>query len=94
MPFSVEGREIVVSWPVSFRFEAIGPGGRLAWQIFAVYVLVFVLAWTVKNLATFISNYYTRWVGAKVVSDLRDQGVRQAREPVAAVLRQDRHRAI
>ena len=73
LPFSVEGREIVVSWPVSFRFEAIGPGGRLAWQIFAVYVLVFVLAWTVKNLATFISNYYTRWVGAKVVSDLRDK---------------------
>ena len=73
LPFSVEGREIVVSWPWKFRFEAVGPGGRLAWQIFAVYVFVFIIAWTVKNLATFISNYYTHWVGAKVVADLRDK---------------------
>ncbi|MDR0931429.1 MAG: ABC transporter ATP-binding protein/permease [Victivallales bacterium] len=73
LPFAVEGRQIIVYWPHKFQFEAVGENGRIAWQIFAVYVLVFVLAWTVKNLATFISHYYTRWVGAKVVSDLRDK---------------------
>jgi len=73
LPYRVEGREIVVTWPVSFRFEAAGIDGRVAWQIFAVYVAIFVLAWAVKNLATFIGNYYTRWVGARVVADMREE---------------------
>lgn len=73
LPYRVEEHEIAVSWPVEFRFETVGPEGRPAWPIFAIYVFVLVVAWAVKNLATFISHYYTRWVGSKVVADLRDQ---------------------
>lgn len=73
LPLHVEGREISVSWPVRFSFEAVSADGRPAWQIFAIYVVAFVLAWTLKNVATYINHYCTRWVGAKVVADLRDE---------------------
>ena len=73
LPYRVEGHEIVVEWPVRFQFNVVGPNGGTAWQILAVYVLIFTLAWAVKNIATFVSNYYTRWVGSKVVADLRDR---------------------
>ena len=73
LPYRVEGHEIMVEWPVQVQFNVVGPNGGMAWQILAVYVLIFTLAWAVKNIATFISNYYTRWVGSKVVADLRDR---------------------
>ena len=73
LPYRVEGGEIQVYWPVNFSFEAVGADGRVAWQIFAIYVLIFVLAWVVKNAATYINHYCTRWVGAKVVADLREE---------------------
>ncbi len=73
LPLRVEKRTIEVTWPVRFSFEAVGPDGRVAWQVFLVYVIAFVLAWTVKNIATYINHYCTRWVGAKVVADLRDK---------------------
>ena len=73
LPLKVEGRNIVVTWPVSFTFEAVSPEGTVAWQIFALYGVLFVLAWLVKNVATYINHYYTRWVGAKVVADLREE---------------------
>ncbi len=73
LPFRVVDRRIDVSWPVHFSFEAVGANGQLAWQIFAVYVLIFVLAWLLKNVATYINHYCTRWVGAKVVADLREE---------------------
>ncbi len=77
LPYTVEGRKISVSWPVEFQFDAIGENGRPAWQIFAIYIIVLVLAWALKNIATFISNYYTRWVGSKVVADMRDEVFRK-----------------
>ena len=73
LPLRVENRTIEVTWPFEFSFEAVGADGRVAWQIFLIYVIAFVLAWTVKNAATYINHYCTRWVGAKVVADLRDE---------------------
>ncbi len=73
LPYRVDGRVITVTWPVEFSFEAADANGRVAWQIFAIYVLIFVLAWLVKNAATYINHYFTRWVGARVVADLREE---------------------
>ncbi len=74
LPYSVEGVEVKVHWPVSFSFELVDPRtGCPAWQIFAIYALVFVLAWTVKSVALYINGYCTRWVGAKVVADMREE---------------------
>ncbi|MFA7231926.1 MAG: ABC transporter ATP-binding protein, partial [Victivallaceae bacterium] len=62
-----------VEWPWSFSIPITNKAGRIAWQIFAIYVIVFVLAWTLKNIATYINHYFTRWVGAKVITDLRNE---------------------
>ncbi len=72
LPLRIEERNIVVYWPISFQFEAVSKEGTVAWQIFAVYGLLFVLAWLLKNVASYINRYYTRWVGAKVVADMRE----------------------
>ena len=74
LPYSVEGVGVVVHWPVSFRFDLVDPAtGSPAWEVFAIYALVFVLAWTIKSIAHYINGYCTRWVGARVVADLRDE---------------------
>ena len=46
---------------------------KVAWQLFGLYVTMFILAWVFKNLARYINAYCTRWVGSRVVADLRAQ---------------------
>ncbi|MDD5697081.1 MAG: ABC transporter ATP-binding protein [Victivallaceae bacterium] len=74
LPVEVKGkREVVITWPVRFAIPVCTASGRMAWQFFGLYVLAFVLGWTIKNLATYANRYYTRWVGAKVIADLRNE---------------------
>ncbi|WP_176014305.1 ABC transporter ATP-binding protein [Victivallis sp. Marseille-Q1083] len=73
LPLKVEGYSIHVTWPIEFSLPVKGADDRIAWQLFALYMVGFVLAWTLKNLATYINRYYTRWVGARVVADLRNE---------------------
>ncbi len=73
LPARLEGRTLYLEWPVQTSFELVQPDGRLAWQIFGFYMAAFVLAWVLKNLATYINRYFTRWVGNKVVADLRNE---------------------
>ncbi len=47
--------------------------GKMSWQFFTIYVIVFVFAWAMKNLFTYVNRYYTRWVGTRVVADLRNE---------------------
>ncbi|MCP3967253.1 MAG: ABC transporter ATP-binding protein [Lentisphaerae bacterium] len=74
LPITVENKSKVnVSWPFNYSFSVIDSAGRMAWQFFLIYVIAFVIGWTVKNLMTYINRYCTRWVGAKVIADLRDE---------------------
>ncbi len=73
LPAVVENKTIVVSWPVEFSVPLCEPDGRISWQIFALYAACFVIAWIFKNVATYINRYYTRWVGARVVADMRNR---------------------
>ena len=73
LPFSIDGTTIHVTWPKEFSFEAVSPEGKVAWQLFGLYVAMFILAWVFKNLARYINAYCTRWVGSRVVADLRAQ---------------------
>ncbi|QSH41857.1 ABC transporter ATP-binding protein [Lentisphaerota bacterium ZTH] len=74
LPISVENkRKVNISWPVNYTFSVIDSAGRMAWQFFLIYVIAFVIGWTIKNLMTYINRYFTRWVGAKVIADLRDE---------------------
>ena len=47
--------------------------GGLSWQLFSVLVMGFVLLWTSKAFCTYINRLFTRWVGARVVADLRKE---------------------
>ncbi|MCI7643461.1 MAG: ABC transporter ATP-binding protein/permease [Lentisphaeria bacterium] len=73
LPVEVDGRVVKVEKPWKFQFSVVDSYGRITWQIFAIYVVGFVIAWTVKNTATYLNRYYTRWVGARVVADLRNE---------------------
>ena len=54
-----------------FRIPAETRTGKMTWQFFALFALIFVLLWAVRNLFIFINHYYMRWVGIRVVTDLR-----------------------
>ena len=73
LPFSIEGTTIHVRWPKEFSFEAVSPEGKVAWQLFGLYVALFLLAWIAKNIARYINASCTRWVGSRMVADLRNQ---------------------
>ncbi|MGE4565756.1 MAG: ABC transporter transmembrane domain-containing protein, partial [Victivallaceae bacterium] len=72
LPVEVRGREIDVLWPKQFSFEVVGFDGRPGWQLLSLYAIGFVLAWLIKNLADYINKYCMRWVGNKVVNDMRN----------------------
>ena len=71
LPVRVEGRVITLTWPKEIKFNVLNPYGRIAWQFFAIYVVFFLIFWLLKNIAYYLNHYYTRWVGAKVVADMR-----------------------
>ena len=54
-----------------FRIPAETPAGKMTWQFFALFAFFFVLLWAIRNLFIFINHYYMRWVGIRVVTDLR-----------------------
>lgn len=56
-----------------FRFPAETPAGKITWQFFAVFCFGFILLWILKNIATYVNHYCMRWVGIRVVTDLRNE---------------------
>ena len=56
-----------------FRIPAETQTGKMTWQFFALFAFLFVLLWAVRNLFIFINHYYMRWVGIRVVTDLRQE---------------------
>lgn len=47
--------------------------GLISWQFFSISAVIFLLIWIVRNLAIYINHYYMRWVGTKVIADLRNE---------------------
>ena len=80
LPCSVEGRVLEIYWPVKRRIEIVTPDGRVAWQLFAVYVLSFVLMWAVRSLGVYLNGYCTRYVGIRAVADMRSAIFRKLSE--------------
>jgi subfamily B ATP-binding cassette protein MsbA len=56
-----------------YRLPAEDKFGKMTWQFFTIFVVCFVSLWIMKNLATYLNRYYTRWVGTRVVADLRNE---------------------
>lgn len=72
LPMVVGKKSVTFTWPGEFEFPIVDNVGKMTWQFFSVYVVLFMLAWLIKNLATFLNHYYTRWVGARVITDMRN----------------------
>lgn len=69
----VEDRTVGLTWPCETSFRVTDPGsGKISWQFFAIYAVGFVLLWALKALATYVNHYCTRWVGARVIMDMRN----------------------
>ena len=73
LPITVNKRSVDVHGPFEFNFPVVDDMGRMSWQFFSMYVLFFVLAWMLKNLATYVNHYFTRWVGPRVIADMREE---------------------
>ena len=80
LPCSIEGRTFHLFWPVRKSFEIVAPDGRVAWQLFAVYMLSFVLMWSLRSLGIYLNGYCTRYVGIRVVADMRSAIFRKLTE--------------
>ena len=72
LPIEVGKRSVIVEWPVKFEFPIVDNFGRMTWQFFMVYAVLFILAWILKNVATFINHYNMRWVSVRVIADMRN----------------------
>ena len=66
-----------VGGAVLLNLPAETPTGSMTWQFFSIFVVGFILLWAIRNLFIFINNYYTKWVGAKVSTDMRDEAFRK-----------------
>ena len=47
--------------------------GNMSWQLFAIGIFGFIMLWFMKTFCTYINRLFTRWVGARVVADLREE---------------------
>ena len=72
LPVTVNKDSVDISWPAEIHFPVVDSLGRITWQFFAIYVAGFVLLWALKSGATYINHYFLKWVGAKVIFDLRN----------------------
>jgi len=71
LPCTIEGKVFTVEWPVHRSFDIVTPDGRIAWQLFAVYIFSFVMMWFLRSLGMYLNGYCTRYVGIRVVADMR-----------------------
>ena len=69
-----ETQTVTLTWPEEYSFRITDPEtGKIAWQFFSIYVFGFVFLWALKAIATYINHYCTRWVGARVIMDMRNE---------------------
>ena len=80
LPCEIRGRQFYLYWPVKRRFEVVTPSGRIAWQLFAVYAVSFVLIWALRSLGAYLNGYCTRYVGIRAVADMRNAIFRKLSE--------------
>jgi len=73
LPIIYENGVIKWNYIISLNITAEDENGKMHWQFFSIFIFCFIFLWLIKNLATYINRYFTRWVGVKVVADLRNE---------------------
>lgn len=46
--------------------------GQIAWQLFAISIIGLIVMFCLKSLFTFLNKYYVRWVGNRVIEQMRN----------------------
>ena len=73
LPLEVGEHDLTITYPKKRIIPLINENGKLAWQIFAIYAVFFIGAWILKNIASYVNHYCMRWVGVRVVADMREE---------------------
>ena len=73
LPLVVGDHDLTITYPRRVSVPLIQTNGKLTWQVFAIYAMLFIAAWVVKNIASYVNHYCLRWVGTKVVADMREE---------------------
>ncbi|MBO5923176.1 MAG: hypothetical protein J6Q81_01555, partial [Lentisphaeria bacterium] len=73
LPLAVTDHDLTITYPNRVTVPLIRPDGKLTWQVFAIYAALFIAAWVAKNIASYVNHYCLRWVGTKVVADIREE---------------------
>ena len=73
LPLVVGDHDLTITYPKRVSVPLIQTNGKLTWQVFAIYAMLFIAAWVVKNIASYVNHYCLRWVGTKVVADMREE---------------------
>ena len=73
LPLVVSDHDLTITYPSRMSVPLIRKDGKLTWQVFAIYALLFITPWVVKNIASYVNHYCLRWVGTKVVADMREE---------------------
>lgn len=67
-----DGEELYVSIAKRFGIEVTEAGGTMTWQFMLVSMSGLMICCFAKAFFTYINRYYMRWVGARVVTDIRN----------------------
>jgi subfamily B ATP-binding cassette protein MsbA len=73
LPLDVKQKEVIVTWPFTINIPVEDSFGKITWQLLSLYAFAIAFGWLIKNLFTYINRYYTRWVGTRVIADLRNK---------------------
>lgn len=73
LPAKVAGGNLIITWPTEVSVPIYSSGERVSWQIFAMFAFCFMIMWMIRNLAIYLNRFFTRWVGARVVADMRNE---------------------
>lgn len=63
----------VLSFADSIGIKAQDAHGRMTLVGLLIFVGSFVLVWFFKNVADYVNNYCMRWVGTKIITDMRNE---------------------
>jgi len=67
------GTEKFKDYVETFGIPTEDEKGDMSWQFFAIGISMFILLWFLKTICTYFNRLFTRWVGARVVADLREE---------------------
>lgn len=73
LPVTYDNKTITWDYLVKINVITEDQDGKMHWQFFSIFVFGFIFLWALKNFATYLNRYFTRWVGMKVVCDLRNE---------------------